>query len=213
MAGAIRKHYNIRCNYYAGIKKESTEIKNSRPECREFQFKLSDLSASFTMAVMIFVFSVIAIISAWATASVPFVMTRVILDHIILTVAAIPDNYLVMTTAEAGVTVAVITCPSVRVPIIDNYLIAAVQVYPVVTGRQHTGGDPAPAVLVYPLTGRYIIIHIIIRQVIVTDIIIPHRAPDWLAADIDIYIYLCLCLTHGYKYSQHNDYLFHCCYV
>ena len=74
----------------------------------------------------------------------------------------------------------------VRHGLVDDHLVAAVQVIAPEQGRPGSGADPMAVYPVDVLPLRYIIIGFYVRQVIIFHIIIAGRAPQGLVDDVDL---------------------------
>lgn len=126
------------------------------------------------------------ILTVIATLVSYLIVHRVVVNHVIPGIPAVADGLLVVPAPERCVLLFVNRIAQIRLVIVYDDFVQAIQVVPVIPGGQYRRRNPATTVEVNPLLLRYIIINVQIGQVIIIHIVVTGWPPDGLAADVDI---------------------------
>lgn len=160
----------------------------------------------------LFLCSVIILMPASPAMTFMFFIMAVVIS---IVVATHQNNLLIVAIAVACIPYPVIIEITIRVGIPQNHLITRIQVIAGIPAWKRCTENPMTASHVYKLTTWNVIIGFYIRQIVVFRIIISHRAPGRLIANINMYAYTYLCLCgmccepNGNKQCHTKDFLFH----
>jgi len=105
--------------------------------------------------------------------------------------AAADEVLLIVFAAEVIVIPAVFVVVQVGLRLVDDYLMAVIDVEVPVAGRHFAGEDPAAFALIDELVIGDIIIALYVGNIIVFHVVIASGAPGWLNADVDGKMDLC----------------------
>jgi hypothetical protein len=120
------------------------------------------------------------------------VASVVIMFLIAVVVAGADELLVVVFAAEVVVHPLVVGEVEVRLRLVDDYLMAVIQVEVTITGGQIVGEDPTATALVNELVVGNIIISLDVGDVIVLCVVVARGAPGRLNADVDGKMDLCL---------------------
>jgi hypothetical protein len=146
----------------------------------------------YLTVVVVFALSVVVAVVVVAPFFVCFVLVVPVL-LIAIVMADANDFLLVVFAAEAVVISAVVVVVQVWLRVVDDYLMAVVEIVIMIAGRQFPGEDPVAFALVDKLVVGYIIIALDVRDVVVFYVIIARGAPGGLDTNVDGKLDLRLC--------------------